>query len=99
MSGSPPRCGVCSASQRRVAPTFHGLALAPFALENTTLEKLMAKQIGYAVVGAGPSIERALLPAFARAGEETRLAAIVSAARARAQALAQEHRATAYHYD
>jgi predicted dehydrogenase len=59
----------------------------------------MAKQIGYAVVGAGPFIERALLPAFARAGEETRLAAIVSPDRTRAQALAQEHHATAYHYD
>jgi predicted dehydrogenase len=59
----------------------------------------MAKQIGYAVVGAGPLIERTLLPAFARAGGETRLAAIVSADRARAQALAQEHRVTGYHYD
>ncbi|HZF05872.1 MAG TPA: Gfo/Idh/MocA family oxidoreductase, partial [Patescibacteria group bacterium] len=59
----------------------------------------MAKQIGYAVVGAGPLVERALLPAFARAGGETRLAAIVSADRARAHALAQEHRATGYHYD
>ncbi|HEV8586808.1 MAG TPA: Gfo/Idh/MocA family oxidoreductase [Methylomirabilota bacterium] len=58
----------------------------------------MAKQIGYAVVGAGP-LERALLPAFARAGGETRLTAIVSADRARAHALAQEHRATGYHYD
>jgi glucose-fructose oxidoreductase len=59
----------------------------------------MAKQIGYAVVGAGPLVERALLPAFARAGAETRLAAIVAADRARAHALAQEHKATAYHYD
>jgi len=59
----------------------------------------MAKQIGYAVVGAGALVERALLPAFARAGEETRLAAIVSADRTRAQALAEEHRAAAYHYD
>jgi predicted dehydrogenase len=59
----------------------------------------MAKQIGYAVVGAGPLVERTLLPAFARAGGETRLAAIVSADRARAQALAQEHRVTAFHYD
>jgi len=58
----------------------------------------MAKQIGYAVVGAGPLVERAL-PAFARAGAETRLAAIVSADRTRAEALAQEHRAAAYHYD
>ena len=59
----------------------------------------MAKQIGYAVVGAGPLVERALLPAFARAGGETRLAAIVSADRGRAHTLAQEHHATGYHYD
>ena len=59
----------------------------------------MAKQIGYAVVGAGPLVERSLLPAFARAGEETRLAAIVLADRTRAHALAQEHGATGYHYD
>jgi len=59
----------------------------------------MAKQIGYAVVGAGPLVERALLPAFARAGAETRLAAIVSADRTRAHALAQEHGATAFHYE
>src|SRR5947208_15330675 len=59
----------------------------------------MAKQIGYAVVGAGPLVERALLPAFGRAGGETRLAAIVSADRARGHALAQEHRATGYQYD
>ncbi|HEX3179355.1 MAG TPA: Gfo/Idh/MocA family oxidoreductase [Methylomirabilota bacterium] len=59
----------------------------------------MAKQIGYAVVGTGAVVERALLPAFARAGEETRLAAIVSTDRGRAQALAQEHRATGYHLD
>jgi len=59
----------------------------------------MAKQIGYAVVGAGPFVERALLPAFARAGGETRLAAIVSADPTRAHALAREHRATGYHYD
>ena len=55
----------------------------------------MAKQIGYAVVGAGPVVERAVLPAFARAGDDTRLAAIVSTDRARAQALGQEHRAAA----
>src|ERR671922_641285 len=59
----------------------------------------MAKQIGYAVVGAGPLVERALLPAFAHAGGETRLAAIVSADRTRAHTLAQEHHATGYHYD
>jgi glucose-fructose oxidoreductase len=59
----------------------------------------MAKQIGYAVVGTGPAVERAVLPAFGRAGEDLRLAAIVSTDRARAHALAQEHRAAAYHLD
>jgi predicted dehydrogenase len=59
----------------------------------------MGKQIGYAVVGAGALMERAVLPAFARAGGEARLAAIVSTDRTRGQALAQEYRATAYHLD
>ena len=59
----------------------------------------MGKQVGYAVVGAGAVVERALLPAFARAGGDARLAAIVSTDRSRSQALAQEHRATAYHLD
>src|SRR5439155_607280 len=71
----------------------------PFPSENNSGRGFMAKQIGYAVVGAGPFVERALLPAFARAGGETRLAAIVSADRTRAHALAREHRATGYHYD
>src|SRR2546428_700020 len=79
----------------------HSMAsrLHPFSSENKRGRGLMAKQIGYAVVGAGPLVERALLPAFARAGGETRLAAIVSADRTRADALAQEHRATGYQYD
>jgi glucose-fructose oxidoreductase len=59
----------------------------------------MGKQIGYALVGAGAPFERALLPAFARAGGDARLAAIVSTDRTRAQALAQDHRVTAYHLD
>jgi glucose-fructose oxidoreductase len=59
----------------------------------------MAKQIGYAVVGAGALVERNLLSAFARAGGETRLAAIVGSDRSRTQALAQEHRAAAFHYE
>src|SRR5207249_12253379 len=95
----PLHPGVCNPSQRRVAEAIHGLALAPFPSENNSGRGFMAKQIGYAVVGAGPFLERALLPAFARAGGETRLAAIVSADRTHAQALAQEHRATGYHYD
>src|SRR5712691_631091 len=59
----------------------------------------MAKQIGYAVVGLGDITSRAVLPAFARAAENSRLVAIVAADRARAQTAAQEFRAAAYHYD
>src|SRR5438876_4527686 len=87
-----------------VTATFRGPIPWPHACtlparKNNRGRGLMAKQIGYAVVGAGPLVERALLPAFARAGGETRLAAIVSADRTRADALAQEHRVTGYHYD
>jgi len=59
----------------------------------------MAKQIGYAVVGLGDAARRAVLPAFARATENSRLVALISGDRAKAQALAQEFHATAYHYD
>jgi predicted dehydrogenase len=58
----------------------------------------MAKQIGYAVVGLGDAA-RAVLPAFAHASETSRLVAIVAGDRARAQAIAHEYRAAAYHYD
>jgi predicted dehydrogenase len=59
----------------------------------------MAKQIGYAVVGLGDITQQAVLPAFARAAENSRLVAVVAPDRARAQAAAQEFRAAAYHYD
>src|SRR5207248_5253574 len=59
----------------------------------------MAKQIGYAVVGLSDITLRAVLPAFTRAAENSRLVAIVAADRARAQTAAQEFRAAAYHYD
>jgi len=59
----------------------------------------MAKQIGYAVVGLGDITQQAVLPAFARAAENSRLVAVVAPDRARAQAVAQDFRATAYHYD
>ncbi|HEV8616343.1 MAG TPA: Gfo/Idh/MocA family oxidoreductase [Methylomirabilota bacterium] len=59
----------------------------------------MAKQIGYAVVGIGDIAQHAVLPAFASATENSRLVAIVSGDRAKAQAVAQEYRAAAYHYD
>src|SRR4030095_12605099 len=58
----------------------------------------MAKQIGYAVVGLGDAAH-AVLPAFANASETSRLVAIVAGDRARAQAIAHEYRAAAYHYD
>lgn len=59
----------------------------------------MAKQIGYAVLGTGVFVRNAVLPAFARASENSRLVAVVSTDRADAQATAQEFRATAYHFD
>jgi predicted dehydrogenase len=59
----------------------------------------MPKQIGYAVVGLNDITQRAVLPAFTRASESSRLVAIVAADRTRAQTVAQEFRAAAYHYD
>jgi glucose-fructose oxidoreductase len=58
----------------------------------------MAKQIGYAVVGQG-DIAQAVLPAFAHASETSRLVAVVAGDRARAQTIAHEYRAAAYHHD
>ena len=58
----------------------------------------MTKQIGYAVVGLG-DVARAVLPAFAHASETSRLVAIVAGDRAKAQTIAHECRAAAYHYD
>lgn len=59
----------------------------------------MAKQIGYAVIGLGHIARKAVLPAFAQASENSRLVALVSGDRAKAQALAKEFRAAAYHYE
>ncbi len=59
----------------------------------------MPKQIGYAVIGLGALARAAVLPAFAHAAENSRLVAVVSGDRAKAQALAQTFRATAYHYE
>lgn len=56
------------------------------------------KQIGFAVVGLGDVARRAVLPAFANT-DNTRLVAVVSGDRAKAQAIAQQYHATAYHYD
>ena len=59
----------------------------------------MAKQIGYAVLGAAGIARTGILPAFARATENAKLVAVVSADRAEAQTVAQEFRATPYHFD
>jgi len=59
----------------------------------------MAKQIGYAVIGLGDIAQKAVLPAFANATENSRLVAVVSGDRAKAQALAAQFKATPYHYD
>jgi glucose-fructose oxidoreductase len=58
----------------------------------------MPKHIGYAVVGAG-DLTRNVLQAFTGAGENSRLVALVGSDRPQTQTLAQEFRATAYHFD
>ena len=57
-----------------------------------------AKQIGFAVVGLGDVARRAVLPAFAHI-DNAKLVAVVSGDRGKAQAIAQQYHATAYHYD
>lgn len=59
----------------------------------------MTKQIGYAVVGLGAVARTAALPALAAATENSRLVAVVSGDRAKAQLVAQQFRVAAYHYD
>jgi predicted dehydrogenase len=59
----------------------------------------MAKQIGYAVAGLGDLALNGVVPAFARAGENSRLVAIIASDRAQAQAVAQPFRAAAYQLD
>jgi predicted dehydrogenase len=58
----------------------------------------MAKQVGYAVIGLGDLASRAVLPAFAHT-ENSRVVAVVSGDRAKAQSIAQQYRTAAYHYD
>jgi glucose-fructose oxidoreductase len=59
----------------------------------------MAKQIGYAVAGLGDLTQQAVLAAFAHAGEQSRLVAIVATERAHAERVAQPFRAAAYPLD
>jgi predicted dehydrogenase len=56
----------------------------------------MAKQIGYAVAGLDDLTQRGVLPAFARASDNSRLTAVIAADRAHAQSVAQEFHAVAY---
>jgi predicted dehydrogenase len=57
----------------------------------------MGKQIGYAVVGVGDLAQRAVLPAFAHATENSRLVAIVGDERESPEPLARQLDVTAYH--
>lgn len=59
----------------------------------------MAKQIGYAVIGLGNLARTFVLPAFTRATEHSRLVAVISGDPAKAQLVAQQYHAAAYHYD
>jgi predicted dehydrogenase len=55
----------------------------------------MARHIGYAVIGLGSVARRLVLPAF----DNSRLVAVVSGDRNKAQIVARELRVAAYHYD
>ena len=60
---------------------------------------MINRQIGYAVVGLGDIVRTAILSAFARGTAHSRLVAVVARDRDDAQAVAAEHRATAYTYE
>jgi glucose-fructose oxidoreductase len=59
----------------------------------------MAKQIGYAVMGLGALARMSVLPAFARAAHNSRLVAVISRDRPKAEAVAAQFRAAAYRLD
>jgi predicted dehydrogenase len=59
----------------------------------------MAKQIGYAVMGLGALARTSVLPAFTRAAHNSRLVAVISRDRAKAQAVAEQFRAAPYRLD
>lgn len=59
----------------------------------------MAKQIGYAVMGLGARARTSVLPAFTRAGHNSRLVAVISRDRAKAQAVGEQFRAAPYRLD
>ena len=59
----------------------------------------MAKQIGYAVMGLGALARTSILPAFSRASQNSRLVAVISRDRDKAQAVAEQFRAVPYGLD
>jgi predicted dehydrogenase len=59
----------------------------------------MAKQIGYAVMGLGALARTSVLPAFTRAAHNSRLVAVISRDRAKAQAVGEQFRAAPYRLD
>jgi glucose-fructose oxidoreductase len=56
----------------------------------------MAKQIGYAVMGLGAVARSAVLPAFAHIPHNSRLVAVISRDRAKAQSVAEQFQAAPY---
>src|SRR3954462_14161895 len=98
-AGSPPTAGekAPEGRARGTAPRVQFL-LQKAPANNARGKSSMAKQIGYAVVGLGDITQQAVLPAFARAAENSRPVAVGAAGRARAQTVAQDFRAAAYHY-
>lgn len=59
----------------------------------------MAKQIGYAVMGLGALARTSILPAFPRALHNSRLVAVISRDRDKAQAVGEQFRAAPYGLD
>src|SRR5262245_23614741 len=59
----------------------------------------MAKEIGYAVMGLGALARSSILPAFAHAAQNSRLVAVMSRDRGKAEAVAGLFRATPYRLD
>jgi predicted dehydrogenase len=68
-------------------------------MKNPLRGEQMAKQIGYAVMGLGALARTSILPAFTRTTPNSRLVAVISRDRAKAQAVAEQFRATAYGLD
>jgi predicted dehydrogenase len=71
-----------------------------FSPENRLRERRrMTKEIGYAVMGLGALARNSILPAFARVPPNSRLVAVISRDRAKAEAVGAQFGATAYRLD